>query len=70
MAPYQESVIEEHSKLLIEREKLREFTGTKSFDDLPDVDKMLLMHQLNAMSAYANVLYLRMHRFGGPGNAV
>lgn len=57
-----ERLIEEYSDLSIKIGKLREFIGdTNKFESLDDLNKDLLVAQLNAMSSYIAILLIRIN---------
>lgn len=64
LAPHQQRVVEEMDELDGKIRRLRGFIETSStFRDLPAVDQSLLRVQLHAMTAYSEVLDLRVSRF-------
>lgn len=59
--PHQQRVIDEKAELDEKIAKLRTFTETdKPFNDLPREERMLLLHQLEAMDIYSSALRCRM----------
>lgn len=63
MQPHEQRVVEERNELGDKIRKLSDFLGTKTFDQLPDEDRDLLLWQKDHMSAYWATLNKRIDRF-------
>ena len=63
MENWQERVISESKDLHVKLVYLEEFMESDQFRKLPDDDRDLLRIQFHSMSAYWNVLGLRINRF-------
>ncbi|HED5611271.1 TPA: hypothetical protein SCS53_004072 [Enterobacter kobei] len=61
--PHQQRVIEEQEDLSRRIFKLECFTATEIFSRLPQVDRNMLIKQLEAMKAYELILRARIARF-------
>ncbi|MDA4845982.1 crAss001_48 related protein [Hoeflea poritis] len=64
--PHEERVIAERNELAERLRKLKEFSLTPTFEELPDADAILLNHQRKVMTLYLETLNCRIARFGGP----
>lgn len=63
LPPHLQRVAEELQDLNIKINALIEFTSTNTvFNNLPELDKNLLMTQLSCMQAYSYVLSMRLAR--------
>jgi hypothetical protein len=63
MGDFKSRLFEEHSDLTIKIDKLTTFvTGSKTFDDLPEIERKDLKEQLKHMKNYYNVLNRRVNR--------
>lgn len=60
---HQLRVVEEKKDLDEKLNKLTEFKGTKTFDELPAEERVLLMKQSHVMTAYSLVLGQRIKLF-------
>ena len=56
LEPYQQRMLDEHAELSDRISKLEAFTGTEAFEQLPELERCLLNHQLIAMHSYAGIL--------------
>lgn len=65
LKPYQVRVIEEHKARAEELKRLQEFTHTQTYEELPIVEKTLLIKQCTAMSNFVEVLRERVNYFKG-----
>ena len=64
LLPHQQRVVDEQTELEGKLKALREFIRNNPvFDTLPSEDRTLLKTQMDLMSAYSNVLGLRIARF-------
>ncbi|BAQ22950.1 hypothetical protein AU156_gp152 [Edwardsiella phage PEi20] len=63
MTGFQSRVVDEHSELSLKINALRAFTVGAVFKTLEDIDKELLLRQLDTMSAYQHILEKRIARF-------
>lgn len=64
LSPHQQRVVMEQTELEGKLKALREFIRSNPvFDTLPPEDRTLLKTQMDLMSAYSNVLGLRIARF-------
>jgi hypothetical protein len=64
LLPHQQRVVDEQTELEIKLKALRDFiSGNPVFDTLPAEDRTLMKTQMDLMSAYSNVLSLRIARF-------
>lgn len=64
LLPHQQRVVDEQTELEVKLKGLREFIRNNPvFDTLPSEDKTLMKTQMDLMSAYSNVLGLRIARF-------
>lgn len=64
LSPHQQRVVDEQTELERKLKALRDFiSGNPTFDKLPAEDRTLLKTQMDLMSAYSNVLSLRIARF-------
>ena len=61
--PHQQRVIEEQEDLSRRIFKLECFTTTEIFSRLPQVDRIILITQLDTMKAYDLILRARIARF-------
>lgn len=62
--PHQQRVVDEQTELEVKLKGLREFIRNNPvFDTLPSEDKTLMKTQMDLMSAYSNILGLRIARF-------
>lgn len=64
LLPHQQRVVDEQAELEGKLKALREFIRLNpAFDTLPSEERTLLKTQMDLMSAYSNVLGLRIARF-------
>lgn len=64
LLPHQQRVVDEQTELEVKLKGLREFIRLNPvFDTLPSEDKTLMKTQMDLMSAYSNILGLRIARF-------
>nr|UVX89040.1 MAG: hypothetical protein [Bacteriophage sp.] len=64
LLPHQQRVVDEQTELEGKLKALREFIRlNRVFDTLPSEERTLLKTQMDLMSAYSNVLGLRIARF-------
>ena len=56
LEPYQQRMLDEHAELSDRISKLEAFTGTEMFEQIPELERCLLNHQLIAMHSYAGIL--------------
>lgn len=61
--PYQQRVFNEKVELDEKRTKLRAFMDTDIYNNLPDIDRRLLLEQASNMTDYSRTLGLRIERF-------
>ena len=54
--PHQQRMLDEHAELSDRINKLEAFTGTEMFEQIPELERCLLNHQLIAMHSYAGIL--------------
>ena len=59
MSDFRQRLKDELSELSEKTNKLESFTDTKEFDKLSQIQKSLLIVQLNAMHTYCSCLYER-----------
>lgn len=63
LQPDQQSVVDEKNDLDIKLNSLSEFVSSSIFKSLDELDKDLLIDQLNHMVRYSHILGLRIVRF-------
>ena len=61
--PYQQRVVEEKNALKEKLDKLTVFLGSESFKNLHETDQTLLIMQKRYMTAYLDILNVRIERF-------
>jgi hypothetical protein len=64
LRPDEKALLDEGQELMKKIEALSAFLKTPLYEALPQTDQILLAAQQSAMSAYLNVLSLRVLRFG------
>lgn len=66
LAPYQQRVVDELADLNERRRLLSKFILSDTFTKVPNIERILLTEQQDAMTMYSTVLTNRIHYFSEP----